>query len=216
VGGTFAGVAETSLVKQAALGFRMHSGWGVLVAACGGAESLEVVERRRIEIIDSGVPGGKQPYHHAAQLRSQGCELQDCEQYIAACGALAEGMALAVVVDTWKELIEQRCRITSAAVLMAAGRVLPSLSQVLGSHPLIHTAEGEFFRLAVRRACEQLKIPVEEIRERDLTQRAELAFGKGATRIQRRIASLGKTIGPPWTSDHKAATMAALLALERK
>ena len=203
-------------MKQAGLGFRMHSGWGVLVAACGGAESLEVVERRRIEIIDSGVPGGKQPYHHAAQLRSQGCELRDCEQYIAACGALAEGMALAVVVDTWKELNERQCRITSAAVIMAAGRALPSVPQILASHPLIHTAEGEFFRLAVRRACEQLKIPVEAIRERDLQERAELAYGAAATRMQRRIATLGKTIGPPWTSDHRAATMAALLTLERK
>src|SRR5205085_716059 len=157
VGETFVGMPETFLVKRAALGFRMHSGWGVLVAACGGAESLEVIHRRRIEITDSGVPGGKQPYHHAAELRAQGCELQDCEQYIAAYGALAEGMALAVVVDTWKELNERQCRITSAAVVMAAGRVLPSLPKVLGSHPLIHTAEGEFFRLAVRRACEQLK-----------------------------------------------------------
>jgi hypothetical protein len=194
----------------------MHSGWGVLVAACGDAESLEVIDRRRIAIIDSETPGGKQPYHHAAELRAKGRDLQDCEQYIAACGALAEGMALAVVVDTWKELIEQQCRIASAAVLMAAGRALPSLPQILASHPLIHTAEGEFFRLAVHRACEQLKIPVEAIRERDLQQRAELAYGKAATRMQRRIAALGKTIGPPWTSDHKAATMAALLTLGRK
>ena len=203
-------------MKRAALGFRMHSGWGVLVAACGGAESPEVIDRRRIEITDSQTPGGQQPYHYAAGLRAKGCELQDCEQYIAACGALAEAMALAVVVDTWKELTERQCRITSAAVLMAAGRALPSLPQILASHPLIHTAEGEFFRNAVRRACEQLKIPVEAIRERDLQQSAALTYGAAATRMQRRIATLGKTIGPPWTSDHKAATMAALLTLERK
>jgi len=45
---------------------------------------------------------------------------------------------------------------------------------------LIHTAEGEFFRHAVRQACERLKIPVTAIRERDLEERAKVMFGKAA------------------------------------
>ncbi|MGA7380079.1 MAG: hypothetical protein WBX03_04455 [Terriglobales bacterium] len=78
---------------------------------------------------------------------------------------------------------------------------------------MIHTAEGEFFRNAVSKACEGLKIPVTAIRERDLDEQAKAAFGKAASRVQRTIASLGKSLGPPWTKDHKTAALAAATIL---
>ena len=96
--------------------------------------------------------------------------------------------------------------------MQASGRTLPSLEKILASHPLIHTAEGEFFRHAVSQACEDLQIPVTAIRQRELEERAKSAFGS-ASRIQGTIASLGKTIGPPWTKDHKTAALAAALIL---
>ena len=96
---------------------------------------------------------------------------------------------------------------------MAAGRSLPSLLEILASHPLIHTAEGEFFRKSVISACERLTLPVTQIRERELEERAQLVFGKKAALVSRRIAAMGKSIGPPWTADHKSAALAALLTL---
>ena len=38
-------------------------------------------------------------------------------------------------------------------------------------------------------------------------ERAKAAFGNAASRVQGNIASLGRTIGPPWTKDHKTATL---------
>jgi hypothetical protein len=96
---------------------------------------------------------------------------------------------------------------------LASGRPLPSLSNFFASHALIHTAEGEFFRNAVRKACEHLKISVTAIRERERDERAKTAFGNAASRVQRRIASLGSSIGPPWTKDHKTAALAASMIL---
>jgi hypothetical protein len=98
-------------------------------------------------------------------------------------------------------------------VLLASGRPLPSLEKILGSHPLIHTAEGEFFRDAVKKACDALKIPITAIREREVDQRAEAAFGNRANLVQRTIAALGTSIGPPWTRDHKTAALAAATLL---
>jgi hypothetical protein len=34
--------------------------------------------------------------------------------------------------------------------------------------------------------------------------------------VQSKIAGFGRSIGPPWTKDHKAATLAAALVLARK
>lgn len=198
-----------TLMKPVALGFRMHSGWGVLVAVSGDADSLTLVDRRRIVVMDPTTHGGKQPYHHAAAL-----SLEKAEQHIAKCGALSEGMAQKAIKQVVAELSERDYRVTSAAVLMAAGRSLPSLSQILASHPLIHTAEGEFFRKSVTSACEGLKIPVTRIRERELEEHAKSAYGKKAAQVSRKIAVMGSAVGPPWTADHKAATLAALLTLE--
>jgi hypothetical protein len=200
------------MMKHAAFGVRMHSGWGVLVAVAGGADSLEVLDRRRIVTVggdqETGprIPGANQPYHHAASL-----SLPEAEKYLANCAAVSERRAFAAVEAVVRKL--DGYRIVGSAVLLASGRPLPSLAKILASHPLIHTAEGEFFRHAVRKACERLKIPVTAIPEREVEERAESAFGNAASRVQRRIASLGSSIGPPWTKDHKAAALAAAMIL---
>jgi len=198
-------------MKTAAFGFRMHSGWGVLVAVSGDTDLVEVVLRRRIVVMDTSLRGGKQPYHYAAELPSD-----QCERHIAKCAALSESMAHAAIVEALEELKKLEYRITSAAVVMASGRALPSLPAILASHPLIHTAEGEFFRKAVIKACAQLKIPTAQIREREIEERAKCAFGKRTAEILRRISRMGKILGPPWTADHKAAALAAWLTLENR
>jgi hypothetical protein len=197
-------------MPRAALGIRMHSGWGVVVAISGDAASLEVVDRRRIAVTDAATPGANQPYHHAANLA-----LAEAEIYLANCAAAADRLASVAVAEVVRELDARHFRITGAAVLLASGRQLPPLPRILAAHPLIHTAEGEFFRHAVSQACEAAKIPVTTIRERDLEERAGAMFGGDASRVQRIIARLGQPIGPPWTMDHKAAALAAALILAR-
>ena len=96
---------------------------------------------------------------------------------------------------------------------MAAGRPLPALADILSSHALIHTAEGEFFRRCLREACEGQGIAVTGIRERDLDARANAVFGAAAARTQQRIAALGRSLGPPWTQDQKIAALAAWILL---
>jgi hypothetical protein len=195
-------------MKRAALGIRMHSGWGVLVALSGAAASLEVLDRRRIVTIDPQIIGSSQPYHHAANLG-----LPESERYLANCAAISERLAFTAIGDLLKELDARGCRIEGAAVLLASGRPLPPLGKILASHPLIHTAEGEFFRNAASKACERLKIPVTAIRERELEQQAKTTFGNVASRVQRRISTLGASLGPPWTKDHKTAALAAVTIL---
>jgi hypothetical protein len=188
----------------------MHSGWGVLVAISGDADSIEIMDRRRIVTTDPSIPGANQPYHYAASLG-----LPEAERYLANCAAVSERLALAAVADVVRELDGRHCRIVGSAVLLASGRPLPSLSKILASHPLIHTAEGEFFRDAASKACERLEISVTAFRERELDERAKKAFGNAANRMQRRISSLGSSVGPPWTKDHKSAALAASMLLAR-
>jgi hypothetical protein len=201
---------ENSSMKRAALGLRMHSGWGVLVAVAGDATSVELMDRRRIVTTDPRVPGAKQPYHYAATLG-----LPESERYLSDCAAAAERLASAAVGDLVRELGLRHHHIVGAAVLLASGRPLPPLENILASHALIHTADGEFFRRAVRKACEDLKIPVTAIQERELMERATTVFGNQASRVERQISRLGGSVGPPWTKDHKTSALAAAVVLAR-
>jgi hypothetical protein len=195
-------------MKRAALGIQMHSGWGVVVAVAGEIKSIEILDRRRIVTADPAVAGANQPYHHASHL-----ELSAAENYLASCTATSSRMASMAIEELLRELEGNRYRITGASVLLASGRSLPAVAKILASHPLIHTAEGEFFRHAARRGCENLQIPVTAIRERELDKQAEATFGSEASRMRASIAGMRNSIGPPWTKDHKNAALAAALVL---
>ncbi len=197
-------------MKRAALGFHMHSGWGVLVAVSGDANSVELLDRRRIVVADPEVRGAIQPYHFAAQL-----EPPEQEKHLADCAASSSRLAATAIAEVVKELNGRHYGVVGAAILLASGRALPPLAKILAAHPLIHTAEGEFFRQAAYSACEGLRIPVTTIPVRELEARAKVAFANRAARVQLSIANLGRSVGPPWTSDHKTAALAAALLLAR-
>ena len=146
---------------------------------------------------DMKVPGTKQPYHFAERL-----ELGAAEKHIASCAAVSERLAMAAIRDAVDEL--KGYEISGAAILLASGRPLPLLPNILASHALIHTAEGEFFRQVIRQACAGLGIAVRGIRERELS---------GSPELRLEIANLGKVVGPPWTQDQKTAALAATMVL---
>ncbi len=196
-------------MKRAALGFQMHSGWGVLVAVSGPPSAIEILARRRIVTADPEMAGAIQPYHYAMNLQLP-------EKHIANCAVASKHLAAAAIADLIAELNARHYRVVGAAVLIASGRSLPPLEKILVAHPLIHTAEGEFFRHTVTQACEELQISVTPIKQRDLEERAKAAFGKVASEVQGSIESLGKTIGPPWTKDHKTSALAAALLLSSR
>jgi hypothetical protein len=80
---------------------------------------------------------------------------------------------------------------------------------------MIHTAEGEFFREAIRHASEACRLPVTGIREREIHSAGAAEFGLPLETIQRRVLELGRSIGPPWRQDEKLAALAGWLTLAR-
>jgi hypothetical protein len=194
-------------MDRAAIGISAHSGWGALVAITGTAEVPKVLERKRIVITDPARPGAKQPYHFA-----QAQPLPVAEGHIAECRASSEQLAFAALADVASAL-RRDYEVAGCAVLLASGRSLPALPEILKSHSLIHTAEGEFFRRAFWKAGERLEIPVTGLRERELEERAKEVFGRAAERVIRAVNGLGKSVGSPWTADQKKATLAALLVM---
>jgi hypothetical protein len=190
---------------RAALGFRMHSGWGVVVAMDA---HHSVLERQRIQLADDGIPGGRQPYHHARDLG-----IGKAERFLSEYAARCESSAKAELDRIISSLKSRRFQLAGAGLVLASARALPSLRQILSAHPLIHTAEGQLFREVVRRACEAAGLPVIGIAEKQLAANFEECFGNDAGKIKQAMDESGKSLGAPWNSDHKQAAMAGCLAL---
>jgi hypothetical protein len=81
----------------------------------------------------------------------------------------------------------------------------------LASHALIHTADGELFRRAILYASSGLASTT--AKERDLLTETSRALRLKPNDLTRRIAALGRPLGPPWSQDEKFASLVAWLAL---
>jgi hypothetical protein len=195
-------------MHRAALGIRVHSGWGALIAVSHKNNKIEILDRRRISITGSADPGARQPYHAARNL-----QLHEAESFIASAFAAAHTTASAALREVLDVLQSQKYRVTGCAILMSAARHLPPLEKILAAHPLLHTAEGQFFREAFAKACASNNLPVTKIKERDLESALIEKFPRHTTRIKSQIATAARPLGPPWTTDQKLATLAALLLL---
>jgi hypothetical protein len=197
-----------SSMKAAAIGVSVHSGWGVVVTLAAKPGAEEVLDRRRLVIIDSKVAGAAQPYHYV-----QAKEIHAAEAHLNRCAAESRRLAVEALTRIASELGDRGFVLVASALLLSSGRPLPGLAEILASHPLIHTAEGEFFRQSFRSAFEHLKIPLTSIRARDLDDYALKAFGKAATQVHNRIDGMERTLGAPWTKDEKTAALAAAIVL---
>jgi hypothetical protein len=195
-------------MKSAAIGIRVHSGWGALVAMTGRHGAEEIIERRKVVIIDPKATGVTQPYHYVEEM-----ELRAAERHLAKCAAESRRLALEALRQISTQLRDRGFSLVGSAILLSSARPLPELDEVLGSHALIHTAEGEFFRQAFRHALERLEIPVTGIRESELDDYALKAFGKAAGGVHTKIDGMGRFLGPPWTKDEKTAALAAAILL---
>jgi hypothetical protein len=198
-------------MKRAAIGVRMHSGWGALVAVTNRSGTVEIIERRRIAVATPGMPGAVQPYHFAKDL-----ELPKAEKFLTQSFEASKHLAAAALQDVIDELRSRQYRVEGSAMLLAAGRPLPPLPRILAAHPLIHTAEGEFFREVFSKSCQSLGLSVTGFQVRELEKCAQATFGKAATRIGQQISAMGRSLGPPWTQDQKTAALAALIVLANR
>jgi hypothetical protein len=198
-------------MQTAAIGFRVHSGWAAAVVVCGPGDEPLVLERRRIQLVREFSYTFRQPFHTARQMPRH-----DAAKFVDSVRSEAKRLAVSALRALQSDLAEADFKIVRGALLLASGRTLPPLEQILTSHALIHTADGELFRESLRAACAVCEFPVESIKEKELFAAASSkVLGVQPAALRRRIAMLGKTLGPPWGQDEKFAALGAWLSLAR-
>jgi len=193
---------------RVALGFKAHSGWAALVALGEGGRGLEVVDRRRVELVETGPGGWRQPYHAAENLETRKAEDLVKRAVAGARRAAVREMRAAV-------LRAREAGHEAAACAVLVGTPMPrwSVAEILAVHFRMHKAEGVLFRDVLSAAAKACRVRVVEVPEKSLRDAARHAMGAGFARTARSVAALGKSVGAPWGRDQKDAALAALVAL---
>lgn len=191
-------------------GFKAHSGWAALVVIGANGSKFEIIDRRRIELIDEGELWAKQPYHAAEDL-----EPDEVHKVV----KLGVESAHRVAFRQMREIVEQtrklKHEIVACAVLVPSPMPDWSTKDILDVHFRMHKAEGVLFPDALCRAAEACKLPLVAVSEKHLTEIAEREMGVSLGRSMETIAKLGKIVGPPWGKDQKNASLAAMITLRQ-
>jgi len=195
-------------MKRAAVGFRVHSGWSALVAVSLEKDGPIVLGRERVHLVETFIYKFRQPYHTAERM-----PLEKARVFVDASLVEAKRLACGALRSTQEELRKKGYELARGALLLASGKALPELEKILLSHALIHTADGEHFREALRHACGDCGMGITCFRERELLERGVKMLRTRRDKLLRRLTELGAGFGSPWTQDEKYAALAAWLVL---
>lgn len=195
-------------MKQAAVGFRVHSGWAAVVVVSVEKGAPVVLERKRAHLVNTFTYTFRQPYHTAEKM-----PLGEAQKFVAQVQTEARQLAHRVIHGMQSDLENVKIKLTRASLLLASGRPLPDLEKILASHALIHTADGELFREGIAHGCARCGVKMESVKERELLERAGTALHLKPAEMMRQVTDLGKPLGSPWSQDEKFATLAAWVAM---
>ena len=195
-------------MKQAAVGFRVHSDWSALVTVSLENEAPTVLSRERVHLVETFSYKFRQPYHTAEKM-----PLEKARAFVTEVLSGAKLLATRALRSAQAELGRQGFQVERCALLLASGRTLPSLDRILLSHALIHTADGELFREALRHSSADCGLQIACIKERELLDRGVKTLRTKREKLLRRLTELGSAFGSPWTQDEKYAALAAWLVL---
>jgi hypothetical protein len=166
-------------MKQA-IGISVHTGWGACVVVGGTLVRPEILANEVIQILT----GAERFCFHRAEQMARAA----AESWIASIRVRALANARAALT----RLLAQGAE--TCAIVAKNGEV-PSLGEILASHPRMHTCEGFFYRDVVREAC---AIPTRIVPPASLD-----------------VSKVGKLAAAPWGRDQKLAALAAWSVMEK-
>jgi hypothetical protein len=181
--------------KGGIIGVSDHGGWAVLVTA---ASDGTLLDRRRIELLDAGLP--KLPHHH----EGQGLPLDEAVELVERVRVSAERHAV-VALD---------------AVTMAVPRILgvalrerpqlpPTIAGRIKDYRAQNVADWVMYRNALAAAAEARGWPVHWYDAKSVLGAASKALR--VENLDAHFLQVRRAVGPPWDRDHKLAMAAAIV-----
>src|ERR1700688_954222 len=178
------------------IGVSDHGGWAVLGTV---ARDGTLLDRRRVELVGQGLP--KIPHH------SEGQRLP-----------IDEAVEL---VERVRVSAERHAVLALDAVTMAVPRILgialrkcqplpPTIAERIKDYRAQNVADWVMYRKALAAAAEARGWPVHWSDAKKVLNAASEALG--IEDLDAHFLQLRRSIGPPWSMDHKVAMAAAIVA----
>jgi len=161
-----------------------------------------LLDRRRVQLVDEGVP--VMPYHHdALQLPvEQGVALVERVR------VSAERNAARVLDEVAKAVREVR-----GIALRACPELPPTIAERLKDYRAQNVADWVMYRKALAGAAEARSWRVHWYDTRKVLGAASEALGVES--LDAHFREVRKAAGPPWATDHKLAMAASIVAAAR-
>jgi hypothetical protein len=197
---------------KVAFGMKAHSGWAALVVLGTGSGELQVVDRRRMELVEKNdASWAKQPYHAAEHLNAG-----EARHLVRRGIETARRIAVREMRRTVERARAEGHEVAACAVLVVDPMPDWTVDEILAVHFRMHKAEGVLFRDALAHAAGACDLRLLRVPEKQLDEYAERALATSVNSLRKTIASFGKSVGPPWGKDQKDAALAAMIALQGK
>jgi hypothetical protein len=206
------GAARSALfndMNPTAMGFRAHTGWAVAVTIAGTRSSPVVIDRRRVNLLEKGVPW--EVYHVASRQ-----PFDKAKVMVEDAADSARRMACKAVDEITNELRDRGFELRSAGIVLGGRLADLPLEQALRAHAAKHAAEGQLYRDALLGAASEHKLQALGIPEKELEEHAASTLKVPVHELRQRLVDLGKGVGPPWAADQRHAALIAWLALVMK
>jgi hypothetical protein len=195
---------QAAASSEAAIGFRVKTGWTAAVLVAGPVTSPRPVVARRLELCDPTVPETRQPYHGGFGT-AQGDEAK-VERLVGLVSRYGRR-----VLTEWLEQSRGAYPDLRGVGVVAGSLVDPKT--VRNQHMRAHANEGRLYRDVVCDAIGQARLSCVVIVERDLYATAKRALGRSESEVRSTLSELGKALDGPWRAEEKAACLAAWLVL---
>ena len=185
-------------------GISDHIGWAELVTLSVRDRAPVILDRRRVELIEPGLPSA--PYHHEGLelpleeaepiiRKSRASVVEHCRRVMDALKSTWGVDAIVIQKSPYKELPE-------------------SVSRVLASRPLTYAADGMLYREELVSQASAIGLVVHRFpRKSDQIAAASKALGLSASGLAAILAGFGKSVGAPWRKEHQQVAAAALCVI---
>ncbi len=190
---------------DAAIGFRVKSGWAAAVLLAGPADAPRALDRRVIELCDAAVPHSKQPYHAAMELSEE-----EGAKVVEQLRRVVQRVTQQSVTELLKDYGNTGHSMRGAGVVVGSD-IDPA--RIANAHIRAHALEGRFFRTILEEALQACGLRCLVVVERAAYAKAAATLGRQEAELKRLVAELGRALGGPWRTDEKTATLAAWMAL---
>jgi hypothetical protein len=184
-----------------------HTGWAHLVCVAASGNMPAVIARRRVALIDQGLP--TLPYEHETTAMSE----EEANAVIAGVRRSITARTSDALRRVVSELAPGHKAVALAIRKPPFDALPPTVAAVRTSHRLLCAADGMLYQLAICRAARQLELEVHLCRRGEEAARAAQQLGVTPAEIEEFVGRTGRPAGPPWTQEHRRAYAAGIAVL---